>query len=90
MILNLDYCYFIPCFNALNCLILFILFQFADYPIEKLMVAVTAFNPIDLARIIRDDTSARPHRCQTSLIKTLYCLLNIRCNNTAYMPLIEE
>ena len=33
-------------------LILFILFQFADYPIEKMMVAVTAFNPIDLARIL--------------------------------------
>jgi Cu-processing system permease protein len=33
-------------------LILFILFQFAEYPIEKMMVAVTAFNPIDLARIL--------------------------------------
>lgn len=33
-------------------LILFILFQFADYPIEKMMVVVTAFNPIDLARIL--------------------------------------
>ena len=32
-------------------LVLFILFQFGDYPIEKAMVAVTAFNPIDLARI---------------------------------------
>ncbi|MBK8366894.1 MAG: ABC transporter permease subunit [Bacteroidetes bacterium] len=33
-------------------LILFLLFQFADYPIEKMMVAITAFNPIDLARIL--------------------------------------
>ena len=33
-------------------LILFILFQFAEYPIEKMIVAVTAFNPIDLARIL--------------------------------------
>jgi len=32
-------------------LVLFVLFQFGDYPIEKAMVAVTAFNPIDLARI---------------------------------------
>jgi len=27
------------------------LFQLSDYPIEKAMVAVTAFSPIDLARI---------------------------------------
>lgn len=33
-------------------LILFILFQFADYPLEKMMVGVTAFNPIDLSRIL--------------------------------------
>lgn len=33
-------------------LILFILFQFADYPIEKMMVILAAFNPIDLARIL--------------------------------------
>jgi Cu-processing system permease protein len=33
-------------------LILFLLFQFADYPIEKPMAIVTALNPIDLARII--------------------------------------
>lgn len=33
-------------------LVLFILFQFADYPLEKAMVAVTAFNPIDLSRIM--------------------------------------
>ncbi|MBL0331225.1 MAG: ABC transporter permease subunit [Bacteroidetes bacterium] len=33
-------------------LVLFVLFQFSDYPIEKIMVAITAFNPIDLARIL--------------------------------------
>lgn len=33
-------------------LILFILFQFADYPLEKTMIGLTAFNPIDLARIL--------------------------------------
>lgn len=33
-------------------LILFILFQFADYPLEKMMVGITAFNPIDLGRIL--------------------------------------
>ena len=33
-------------------LVLFLLFQFADYPIEKPMIAVSAFNPIDLSRII--------------------------------------
>lgn len=33
-------------------LILFLLFQFADYPIENAMVIITAFSPIDLARIL--------------------------------------
>lgn len=33
-------------------LVLFILFQFADYPLEKMMVGMTAFNPIDLSRIL--------------------------------------
>ncbi|MEO6490279.1 MAG: ABC transporter permease [Ferruginibacter sp.] len=33
-------------------LVLFILFQFADYPLEKAMVAISAFNPIDLGRIL--------------------------------------
>jgi len=33
-------------------MILFILFQFADYPLEKMMVGMTAFNPIDLSRIL--------------------------------------
>jgi len=32
-------------------LVLFLLFQFSDYPIEKAMVGVAALNPIDLARI---------------------------------------
>ncbi len=32
-------------------IVLFLLFQFSDYPIETAMVAVTAFSPIDLARI---------------------------------------
>ena len=42
-------------------LILFMLFQFSDYPIEKGMVALTALNPIDLTRILilmRIDVSA--------------------------------
>lgn len=33
-------------------LVLFLLFQFADYPIEKPMVGITVLNPIDLARIL--------------------------------------
>ncbi len=33
-------------------LVLFLSFQFADYPIEKMMVGVTALNPLDLARIL--------------------------------------
>ncbi len=33
-------------------LVLFILFQFADYPLEKLMVGISALNPIDLGRIL--------------------------------------
>ncbi len=33
-------------------LVLFLLFQFADYPLEKAMVAVSALNPIDLSRIL--------------------------------------
>ena len=33
-------------------LILFILFQFADYPLEKVSIALTALNPIDLSRIL--------------------------------------
>ena len=33
-------------------LVLFILFQFEDYPLEKFMVVASAFNPIDLSRIM--------------------------------------
>ena len=32
--------------------VLFILFQFADYPLEKAMIGISAFNPIDLSRIL--------------------------------------
>lgn len=42
-------------------LVLFLLFQFADYPLEKPMMALSALNPIDLSRIIillRLDVSA--------------------------------
>ena len=33
-------------------LVLFLLFQLADYPLEKPMIGVTALNPIDLGRIL--------------------------------------
>lgn len=33
-------------------LVLFFAFQYADYPLEKPMVVISAFNPIDLARIL--------------------------------------
>ena len=33
-------------------LILFLIFQFSDYPIEKGMIMVSMLNPIDLARIM--------------------------------------
>lgn len=33
-------------------LVLFILFQFSEYPIEKAMIAISAFSPVDLVRII--------------------------------------
>ena len=33
-------------------LLLFVLFQFSDYPLEKLMVGTSALNPIDLSRIL--------------------------------------
>ncbi|HRI26339.1 MAG TPA: ABC transporter permease subunit [Ferruginibacter sp.] len=33
-------------------LVLFLLFQFADYPLEKPMIGLTALNPIDLSRIL--------------------------------------
>lgn len=33
-------------------IVLFLTFQFADYPIEKLIMAVSTLNPVDLSRII--------------------------------------
>jgi len=33
-------------------LVLFLMFQFADYPLEKVMVGISALNPIDLSRIL--------------------------------------
>ncbi len=33
-------------------LVLILLFQFSDYPIEQFMVGIAAFNPIDLSRIL--------------------------------------
>lgn len=33
-------------------LVLILLFQFSDYPIEQFMVGITALNPIDLSRIL--------------------------------------
>jgi Cu-processing system permease protein len=33
-------------------MVLFLLFQFSDYPIENAMVGITALSPIDLARIL--------------------------------------
>lgn len=42
-------------------LVLFLLFQLADYPLEKFMMVLSAFNPIDLSRItvlLRLDVSA--------------------------------
>ncbi|MEQ1553878.1 MAG: ABC transporter permease subunit [Ferruginibacter sp.] len=32
--------------------VLFLMFQFSDYPIEKIMVGITALSPIDLSRIL--------------------------------------
>lgn len=33
-------------------IVLMFIFQFSDYPIEKLMIGLSAFNPIDLGRIM--------------------------------------
>lgn len=33
-------------------LVMFLLFQFADYPLEKIMVGISSLNPIDLSRIL--------------------------------------
>lgn len=35
-----------------DALVLFIMFSFADYPLEKIMLAFIALNPIDLARVV--------------------------------------
>ena len=35
-----------------DALVLFLMFSFADYPLEKAMVAMIALNPIDLARVV--------------------------------------
>lgn len=50
--------YFVLFFDAL---VLFLLFQLADYPVEKFLVLMTALSPIDLARvlmILQTDASA--------------------------------
>ena len=44
----MSWLYFALLFDGL---VLFLLFQLSDYPIEKLMVGLTALSPIDLARI---------------------------------------
>lgn len=41
--------YFAMLFDTI---VLFLLLQFSDYPIEKGMVALTALNPIDLSRVL--------------------------------------
>lgn len=41
--------YFAVLFDAL---VLFLLFQFSDYPLEKPMMVISFFNPIDLSRIL--------------------------------------
>ena len=33
-------------------IVLFVLFQFADYPMEQPMIAMTSLNPVDLARVL--------------------------------------
>lgn len=33
-------------------LVLFLLFQFSEYPLEKIMLVVSLFNPVDLGRIL--------------------------------------
>ena len=35
-----------------DAIVLFLMFAFADYPLEKAMLAVVALNPIDLARVV--------------------------------------
>ena len=45
----INWLYFTLIFDAL---VLFILFQFEDYPVEKFLVTFTLFNPVDLCRIL--------------------------------------
>lgn len=40
------------CSVIFDSLVLLFLFVFSDYPLEKAMIAVTALNPVDLARIL--------------------------------------
>lgn len=35
-----------------DAILLFVMFGFADYPMEKVYLAITCFNPVDLARIL--------------------------------------
>jgi Cu-processing system permease protein len=35
-----------------DALVLFLMFAFADYPLEKAMLALLSLNPIDLARVV--------------------------------------
>ena len=44
----MSWLYFALLFDGI---VLFLLFQFSEYPIEKAMVGITALSPIDLARI---------------------------------------
>jgi Cu-processing system permease protein len=42
-------------------LLLFLMFQFSDYPLEKVMIVLSSLNPVDLARILillKSDVSA--------------------------------
>ena len=41
--------YFALIFDAI---VLFLLFQFADYPIENIMIGISMLNPIDISRIL--------------------------------------
>lgn len=45
----MSWLYFTLLFDGL---VLFLLFQFADYPMEKFMIGLSALNPIDLSRIL--------------------------------------
>lgn len=45
----LTWLYFAILFDGL---VLFLLFQFSDYPLEKFMLGVSLLNPVDLARIM--------------------------------------